>query len=54
MRFWARALLVWTRVLGAVSYELFGHLNRAVMDYDGFFDHQVERSVSILIGPPPS
>jgi AcrR family transcriptional regulator len=36
-----RCLLAWIAVFGLVSFELFGHLNNVVHDYDEAFDHQV-------------
>lgn len=45
----ARALLVWTGLFGAISYELFGHLHRVIDDYDAFFDHQVRRAGAYLV-----
>lgn len=36
-----RALMAWTALVGAVSFELFGHLHQVVRDYDGWFDHQM-------------
>jgi AcrR family transcriptional regulator len=46
----ARALLVWTGLFGAISYELFGHLHRVVEDYDAYFDHQMRRYAGFLTG----
>jgi AcrR family transcriptional regulator len=46
----ARALLVWTGLFGAISYELFGHLHGVIEDYDAFFDHQVRRWSAYLVG----
>jgi AcrR family transcriptional regulator len=48
-----RALLVWTQLFGAISYELYGHLHRAIDDYDAFFEHQLARSSAILLGASP-
>jgi AcrR family transcriptional regulator len=49
-----RALLVWTGLFGAISYELFGHLHRVIEDYDAFFDHQVRRAGAFLVHGPAS
>jgi AcrR family transcriptional regulator len=46
----ARALLVWTGLFGAISYELFGHLHGFIDDFDVFFDHQVRRWGAYLAG----
>lgn len=48
----ARALLVWTGLFGAISYELFGHLYRVIDDYDAFFEHQMGRAGDYLVGGP--
>ena len=45
----SRALLVWTQLFGAISYELFGHLHRVVTDYDALFDLQVRRTGALLV-----
>lgn len=37
----ARGLLVWASLVGAVSYELFGHLHKVVDERDQLFDHHV-------------
>ena len=47
-----RALVVWTGLFGAISYELFGHLHRVIEDYDAFFDHQVRRLGAYLVSGP--
>lgn len=36
-----RGMAAWSTVMGAVSLELFGHLHRAVLDYDAWFQHVV-------------
>lgn len=33
----------WTALIGTISFELFGHLNGTVTDYDVYFDHQMRR-----------
>jgi AcrR family transcriptional regulator len=48
----ARALLVWTGMFGAISYELFGHLHGVIEDYDAFFDHQMRRAGEYLMHGP--
>ena len=45
----SRALLVWTQLFGAISYELFGHLHRVISDYDALFDLQARRMGSLLV-----
>ena len=49
----SRALAAWTGLLGHLSFELFGHLTGAVEDYDAFFEHQMAREASRVIGTPP-
>ncbi|MGY1744416.1 TetR/AcrR family transcriptional regulator [Blastococcus sp. SYSU D00695] len=44
-----RALLAWSAVYGAVSFELFGHLTGSVADGDRFFDEAM-RALGRLIG----
>jgi len=44
-----RALLAWSGLFGAVSFELFGHFAGAVTDADAFFDDAV-RDLGALIG----
>jgi AcrR family transcriptional regulator len=54
----SRALLAWTQVLGGISYELFGHLQNGIHDYDAFFDLQVRQGAAYLLAgaadPPGS
>jgi AcrR family transcriptional regulator len=45
----ARALLVWTGLFGAVSYELFGHLHGVIDDLDVYFEHQMRRAGVFLL-----
>jgi AcrR family transcriptional regulator len=45
----SRALLVWTQLFGAISYELFGHLHRVITDYDALFELQARRAGDLLI-----
>jgi AcrR family transcriptional regulator len=33
-----RALTMWIVMIGAINFELFGHLHNVVTDYDGYFD----------------
>jgi AcrR family transcriptional regulator len=49
-----RALLVWTGLFGAISYELFGHLHGVIDDNDAFFDHQMRRAGLYLAGAEAS
>lgn len=45
----SRALLVWTQLFGAISYELFGHLHRVITDYHALFELQSSRAGDLLI-----
>lgn len=47
----ARTLLAWSAVLGAISYELFGHLHGIVADHDAYFGHQLERTARLITRP---
>jgi AcrR family transcriptional regulator len=40
----ARALMVWTQLIGTISFELFGHLHNVIHDYEEYFDFQMRRS----------
>lgn len=43
-----RALLAWTALFGAVSFELFGHLNNVITDHATGFDHQLRELAAFL------
>lgn len=45
----SRALLVWTQLFGTITFELFGHFQNVIHDYDGFFEVQMHRSATFLI-----
>jgi len=47
----ARTLLAWSAVLGALSYELFGHLHGIITDHDAYFGHQLERTARLIARP---
>jgi hypothetical protein len=44
----ARALLAWSALFGAVSFELFGHFTGSVTDADAFFDEAMTDLASLL------
>ena len=46
----SRGLLVWTDLFGTLSFELHGHLNNVIADYDAFFDLQMRRAAHVLVG----
>ncbi len=45
------ALLVWTGLFGAISFELFGHLHNVIHDHDAFFEAQMRLAGHHLVGP---
>jgi AcrR family transcriptional regulator len=45
----ARALIAWTELFGAISFELFGRLNNVIDSREAWFDHQV-RAMATFIG----
>jgi len=36
-----RAVMAWTQLIGAISFELFGHLHNVIFDFDAYFDYQM-------------
>ncbi len=46
----ARTLLAWSAVLGAISYELYGHLHGIIDDVDGYAAHQWRRTARLVSG----
>jgi hypothetical protein len=44
-----RALLAWSALYGAISFELFGHFVGSVLDADRFFDRAMG-DLAALIG----
>jgi AcrR family transcriptional regulator len=45
----ARALIAWTEVFGAISFDLFGRLNNVIDERDAWYDHQM-RAMAAFIG----
>jgi AcrR family transcriptional regulator len=37
----ARALAAWTQLVGSIGFELFGHLNNVIHDYECYFNYQM-------------
>jgi AcrR family transcriptional regulator len=37
----ARSLMAWTQLIGSISFELFGHLNNVIHDYEAYFEFQM-------------
>jgi AcrR family transcriptional regulator len=44
-----RGLGIWTQMFGAISFELFGHLNKVINDYDALFTLQMTRAGEHLV-----
>ena len=49
----ARALLAWSSLYGAISFELFGHFVGSVTDGDAFFDAAMGEMAALLGFPAP-
>jgi AcrR family transcriptional regulator len=45
----ARALIAWTEVFGAISFDLFGRLNNVIDERDAWYDHQM-RAMAAFMG----
>lgn len=45
----SRGLIGWTQLFGHVSFELFGHFEGGIGDYDGFFDLQIRRVADYVL-----
>jgi AcrR family transcriptional regulator len=48
----ARGVMAWTHLLGAVSFELFGHLEGVVGERAAYFDHAAGE-MATFVGLPP-
>jgi AcrR family transcriptional regulator len=48
----ARAVIAWTQLFGAVSFEVFGRTERIIADKDAWFEHQV-LAMARLVGLRP-
>jgi AcrR family transcriptional regulator len=48
----ARALVAWTELFGAISFELFGRINNVIDERTAWFDHQM-RAMLTFIGVEP-
>ena len=35
------ALTAWTQLIGSIGFELFGHLNNVIHDYEAYFNYQM-------------
>lgn len=44
----AQALIAWTEVFGAISFELFGRFNNTITDLEAWFDHQARVMAAFL------
>ena len=47
----ARALIAWTELFGALSFELFGRFKNTIMDLSTWYEHQAEE-MATFIGLP--
>ncbi len=47
----ARALMAWTELFGAISFELFGRLKNTIDEREAWFNYQV-RAMAALVGLP--
>jgi AcrR family transcriptional regulator len=45
----ARAMIAWTELFGAISFELFGRLNNLIDQREAWFDHQM-RAMAAFVG----
>ena len=48
----ARAITAWTLLIGAISFELFGHLHNVIHDYEAHFDFEM-RALAHSLGLDP-
>jgi AcrR family transcriptional regulator len=46
-----RAVLAWSSLFGAISFELFGHTHNVVADHAAHFDQVVERLADLVLLP---
>lgn len=44
-----QALMAWTQLIGAISFELFGHLQNVIVDHDRYFVQQM-RNIGLDLG----
>jgi hypothetical protein len=44
----ARALIAWTELFGAVSFEIFGRFKNTITDLEAWFDHQALTMAAFL------
>jgi len=48
----ARALIAWTELFGAISFELFGRFNNTIADLETWYEHQAH-DMARFLGLPP-
>ena len=51
-RVMVRGLGVWTQLFGAISFELFGHLQNVIFDHDSLFDLEMTQAGQRLVDGP--
>jgi hypothetical protein len=44
----ARALIAWTEVFGAISFELFGRINNAIDERTAWYDFQMRAMLAFI------
>jgi hypothetical protein len=44
----ARALIAWTELFGAISFELFGRFNNTIVDLETWYEHQAHDMATFL------
>lgn len=44
----ARALIAWTELFGAISFELFGRFRNTITDLDAWYEHQIREMATYL------
>ncbi len=44
----ARALIAWTELFGAISFELFGRFKNTITDLDAWYEHQAHEMATYL------
>jgi AcrR family transcriptional regulator len=44
----ARAMIAWTEVFGAISFDLFGRLNNTIDEREAWFDHQMRLMAAFM------
>lgn len=51
-----RSLTLWISLIGTISFELFGHLNKVITDFPAYFDAAMTiaaEAIGLQVLPPP-